>query len=82
MSLFSQDRSIVWLCLACAVCLGSAGAVPSQAPGDAVPKPQLSQTDPAYVQLMQVLELVEHARLAVAENLSHANVTAYKRNVI
>jgi flagellar basal-body rod protein FlgG len=82
MSLYSQYRLIVWLCLVCAACLGSKGVVPCQALEEAAPSPQLSQTDPAYVQLMAVLELVGQARLAVAENISHANVTAYKRNVV
>ncbi|MCP4451545.1 MAG: hypothetical protein GY809_08790, partial [Planctomycetes bacterium] len=82
MSLSFQYRWIVWLCLVCGACLASVGVVPCQALEEAVPRLPLSQTDPAYVQLMTVLELVGQARLAVAENLSHANVVAYKRNVV
>ena len=56
MSFSSKYRLTAWWCLVCAVCLGAATVVPCQALEDSAPRPQqLSQTDPAYVQLMTVL---------------------------
>lgn len=82
MALSPKYRWVVWSYLVCMFWLAPAEAAPYQTPGESIARPLLSQTDPAYVQLMSALKCVEHARHAVAENLSHANVTAYKRNVV
>jgi flagellar basal body rod protein FlgF len=82
MILLPKHRLIVWACLICVTRLGSIGATPCQASDNGVPKPQLSQADPAYAQLMNALKQVGQARHAVVENLSNAKATAYKRNCV
>jgi flagellar basal body rod protein FlgG/flagellar basal body-associated protein FliL len=80
MSLSPKHRLIVCLCLTFSVWPRPVGGAPRQALDNTVPEPQLAQSDPAYRQLIKALEQVGHARDAVVGNLSHAHVTAYKRN--